>query len=189
MASSPCSCQNSISNERSGNPRSTSRVFQVDLSGTLVSRFKILPQCLLPLLKNIPRAVERTGGRLKGLCQGCRPSCQASISEAIGADAHAYILHVSGNEVVARNPCQRLEASFSRRGICSTQTRRHRKTPLGQCDCSLDYGPPRCVFVPAAEKIIETFQGIRFALLPTATRKMALLPCACGEKKRMTSSS
>ena len=30
IASSPCSCQNSISNERSGNPSSTSRVFHAE---------------------------------------------------------------------------------------------------------------------------------------------------------------
>jgi hypothetical protein len=35
----------------------------------------------------------------------------------------------------------------------------------------------------------ETYSGTRLALLPTATRKMAFLPWACGEKKRVTSSS
>ena len=41
MASSPCSCQNSMSKERSGNPRSTSRVFHDQFSGTLISASSI----------------------------------------------------------------------------------------------------------------------------------------------------
>jgi hypothetical protein len=43
MASSPCSCQNSMSNDRSGNPPSTSRVFHGKCFGRLIStsRFEL----------------------------------------------------------------------------------------------------------------------------------------------------